>query len=98
VRGYPSVQTKNEGFFKRQSRKISTLPVFSPYTPLSANWKDPEKLGRNRWYPRGGGGSLGKVRTIVGNILRKYKIPFAILSMVALITILLSETSKLPLK
>jgi mannan polymerase II complex MNN10 subunit len=90
VRGYPSVQTKNEGFFQR---KISTLPVFSPYTPLSANWKDPEKLGRSRWYPRGGG-YLSRIKTFAGNVLRRFKFLFIILSIVTLTTVILSQTSK----
>jgi mannan polymerase II complex MNN10 subunit len=94
VRGYPSIQTKNEGFFQRSKRKISsTLPVFSPYTPLSANWKDPEKLGRSRWSPRGGG-SLAKIKTFVGNVLRKFKFLFIILSLVVGITLVMSHTSK----
>ncbi|KIW65575.1 hypothetical protein PV04_07821 [Phialophora macrospora] len=94
VRGYPSIQTKNEGFFLRSKRKISTLPVFSPYTPLSANWKDPEKLGRSRWYPRGGG-SLSRIKTFAGNVLRKFKFLFIILSIVTLTTVLLSQTNVL---
>ncbi|OAP63256.1 hypothetical protein AYL99_02483 [Fonsecaea erecta] len=95
VRGYPSVQTKNEGFFLRSKRKISsTLPVFSPYTPLSANWKDPEKLGRSRWSPRGGG-SLARIKTFAGNVLRRFKFLFIILSIVTLTTVILSQTNVL---
>ncbi|KAL2406790.1 putative alpha-1,6-mannosyltransferase MNN10 [Exophiala dermatitidis] len=95
VRGYPSIQTKNEGFFQRSKRKISsTLPVFSPYTPLSATWKDPEKLGRSRWYPRGGG-TLSRIKTFVGNVLRKFKFLFIILSIVTLTTVIMSKTSVL---
>ncbi|KIV92022.1 hypothetical protein PV10_06501 [Exophiala mesophila] len=91
VRGYPSIQTKNEGFFQRSKRRISTLPVFnSPYTPLSANWKDPEKLGRSRWTPRGGS-SVSKLKTFVGNVLRKFKFFFIILSIVTLTTLLMSQ-------
>ncbi len=95
VRGYPSIQTKNEGFFQRSKRKISTLPVFSPYTPLSANWRDPEKLGRSRWYPRGGGG-LSRIKTFAGNVLRRFKFLFIVLSLVAVITFKMSETSECP--
>lgn len=94
VRGYPSIQTKNQGFFQRSKRKISsTLPVFSPYTPLSANWKDPEKLGRSRWYPRGGG-ALSRIKTFAGNVLRRFKFLFIILSIGALTTFIMSETSE----
>ena len=94
VRGYPSIQTKNEGFFQRSKRKISSnLPAFSPYTPLSANWKDPEKLGRSRWYPRGGG-YLSRMKTFAGNVLRRFKFLFIILSIVTMVTIVMSQTSK----
>lgn len=93
VRGYPSIQTKNEGFFQRSKRRISTLPVFnSPYTPLSANWKDPEKLGRSRWTPRGGS-SISKLKTFLGNVLRKFKFLFIILSIVTVTTVLMSQIS-----
>ncbi|KAJ9615820.1 alpha-1,6-mannosyltransferase [Cladophialophora chaetospira] len=94
IRGFPSIQTKNEGFFQRSKRKISTLPVFSPYTPLSANWKDPEKLGRSRWSPRAGGG-LSRIKTFTGNVLRKFKFLFIILSIVTLSTFILSHTNVL---
>jgi mannan polymerase II complex MNN10 subunit len=93
VRGYPSITTKNEGFFQRSRRKItSNLPVFNPYTPVSANWKEPEKLGRGRWSPRGGG-SLGKIKTFAGNVLRRFKFLFIMLSIVTLTTVTLSQTS-----
>lgn len=94
IRGRPSIQTKNEGFFQRSKRKISTLPVFnSPYTPLSSNWKDPEKLGRSRWTPRGEGG-ISKLKTFIGNVLRKFKFFFIILSLVTLTTLIMSQTSE----
>ncbi|KIX01482.1 uncharacterized protein Z518_09208 [Rhinocladiella mackenziei CBS 650.93] len=93
VRGYPSIQTKNEGFFQRSRRKISSrLPVFSPYTPLSAHWKDPEKLGRSGWHPRGGG-SLSRLKTFIGNVLRRFKFLFIILSIVTFTTFLISQTN-----
>jgi mannan polymerase II complex MNN10 subunit len=95
VRGYPTIQTKNEGFFQRSRRKLtSTLPVFnSPYTPLSADWKDPEKLGRSRWSPRGGS-SLSKIKTFAGNLLRKCKFLVIVLSLVTLTTLIMSQTSE----
>ncbi|KAI1622716.1 mannan polymerase II complex MNN10 subunit [Exophiala viscosa] len=95
VRGYPSIQTKNEGFFQRSRRKLSTtLPVFSPYTPLSANWKDPEKLGRSRWSARGGS-SLAKLKTFAGNFVRKCRFLIIVLSLVTLTTLIMSHTSLL---
>ena len=52
VNGYPSFSTRNNGFFARHARKLSTsLPTFSSG---SRNFSDKEKLGRGRWLPAGG--------------------------------------------
>lgn len=81
-RGYPSFQTKNEGFFQRSRRKISTgLPRFNSFK--DKDWKDSEKLGRGRWYP-GGGGRLGRLKTFVGTVLRRFKFLILILVLVLL--------------
>lgn len=53
VNGYPSFSTRNNGFFARHARKLSTsLPTFSSG---ARNFSDKEKLGRGRWLPPGGG-------------------------------------------
>lgn len=95
VRGFPTIQTKNEGFFQRSRRKLtSTLPVFnSPYTPLSADWKDVEKLGRNRWSP-GRDNIFSRTRTLVGNLLRKCKFLVVILALITITTLTMSQTSR----
>ncbi|KIW38424.1 uncharacterized protein PV06_09388 [Exophiala oligosperma] len=94
VRGFPTIQTKNEGFFQRSRRKLtSTLPVFnSPYTPLSADWKDVEKLGRNRWSP-GRDNIFSRTRTLVGNLLRKCKFLVVILALITITTLTMSQTT-----
>ncbi|KAI9871475.1 MAG: alpha-1,6-mannosyltransferase, partial [Watsoniomyces obsoletus] len=73
VRGMPTIQTKNEGFFQRSKRRISaTLPTFNRHGPKTPyDWREAEKLGRGRWYPRGGGG-LSRLKTFVGNVLRRF--------------------------
>jgi mannan polymerase II complex MNN10 subunit len=95
VRGYPTIQTKNEGFFQRSKRKISsTLPTFNKYGPKTPHdWREAEKLGRGRWYPRGGS-NLGKLKTFVGNVLRRFKFFFIILAVVIITTILISKLGK----
>ena len=81
-RGYPSFQTKNEGFFQRSRRKISTgLPRFNSFK--DKDWKDTEKLGRGRWYPRGGS-RLGRLKTFVGSVLRRFRFVILILILVLL--------------
>ena len=53
VNGYPSFSTRNNGFFARHARNISTsLPTFSSG---ARNYSSTEKLGRGRWLPPGGG-------------------------------------------
>lgn len=81
-RGYPSFQTKNEGFFQRSRRKISTgLPRFNRVR--DNDWEDTEKLGRGRWYP-GGGGRFGRLKTFIGSVLRRFKFVILILILVLL--------------
>jgi mannan polymerase II complex MNN10 subunit len=81
-RGYPSFQTKNEGFFQRSRRKISTgIPRFNSFK--DQDWKDTEKLGRGRWYPRGGG-QLGRLKTFIGSVLRRFKFVILVLVLILL--------------
>lgn len=95
IRGYPTIQTKNEGYFKRTKRKVSEkLPMFNNFSPQTPNWRDQEKLGRGRWQPKGVEGRLSSVRTFLGNFLRKSKFLFSILAVVAVVTTVLSQLSK----
>ncbi len=53
INGYPSFSTRNNGFFSRHARKISTsLPTFS--LGGRKDFADKEKLGRGRWPPIAG--------------------------------------------
>lgn len=94
VRNTPSFTTRNEGFFSRQKRKISaTLPRFNSFNSNQKDW-NAEKLGRGRWRPRGGG-KLSSLKTLLGNILRKFKFLIIVFALMALTTILWSKSSKL---
>jgi len=65
-KGYPSFSTRNEGFFSRSKRKISsTLPRFNSFGATKKDWRESEKLGRGRWYP-GAGGRWPKLKTFLG--------------------------------
>jgi hypothetical protein len=94
VMGQPSIQTKNEGFFQRSRRKISqTLPL--PAFHKAKDWRETEKLGRGRWAP-GAQGGLSKLKTFVGNVLRKFKIVFIVLAIVMVTTIVFNQTGRSP--
>jgi mannan polymerase II complex MNN10 subunit len=72
VKGYPSFSTRNNGFFSRQSRKISaSLPRFN--IPSRKDYREKEKLGRGRWYPNDGS-RVGRLKTFLGGILRRMKL------------------------
>ncbi|KAK2748784.1 alpha-1,6-mannosyltransferase [Myotisia sp. PD_48] len=78
VKGYPSFSTRNSGFFSRQRRKISaSLPRFSVNSMLEYGEK--EKLGRGRWSGPGGGSFLGRLKTLLGNLLRRTRIRMLLL-------------------
>ncbi|KAI1916514.1 alpha-1,6-mannosyltransferase [Ophidiomyces ophidiicola] len=67
VREYPSFSTRNNGFFSRQRRRISaSLPRFR----MNGMYGEKEKLGRGRWSP-GGASMLSRIKTLVGNLLRR---------------------------
>lgn len=93
VRNTPSFTTRNEGFFSRQKRKISaTLPRFNSFGSDQKDW-NAEKLGRARWGPAGDG-KLSRLRTLVGNLLRKSKTLIVAMVLLALLTIIWSKSSK----
>ena len=96
VRGIPSIITKNEGFFSRSRRKISsTLPSFNKYGPKTPyDWREAEKVGRGRWYARAPAGGLSSLKTLVGNVLRKFRFLFIILTCVILLTVGVSKSGE----
>lgn len=95
VRRYPTIQTKNEGFFKRTRRQVSqVLPTFNKSNPQDKSWRDQEKLGRGRWHPAGGEGRFSTVRTFLGNFLRRFKFVFLVLGIIAILTTAMSQASE----
>jgi mannan polymerase II complex MNN10 subunit len=77
VKGYPSFSTRNNGFFSRQSRKISaSLPRFN--ISSKKDYREKEKLGRGRWYPNSGS-RLGRLKTFLGGIFRRMRLQILIL-------------------
>jgi mannan polymerase II complex MNN10 subunit len=93
VRNTPSFKTRNEGFFSRQRRKISaTLPRFNAFNPTHKDW-NAEKVGRGPWR-QVGGGQWSRLKTLAGNLLRKFKLLIVVLVLIALTTILWSKSSK----
>ena len=92
VKGYPSFSTRNEGFFSRSKRKISSaLPRYNSFGQEKKDWRESEKLGRGRWYPAGGG-RLPRLKTFVGNVLRRFKALFIVLAIIGVITMVMSNT------
>lgn len=92
VRNTPSFTTRNEGFFSRQRRKISaTLPRFNSFGPNHKDW-NAEKLNRGRWRPSGDG-KWSRLKTLVGNVLRKFKVLIFMLVLILLMTVLWSKSS-----
>ena len=95
VRNTPSFKTRNEGFFSRQRRKISaTLPRFNSFNSSRKDW-NAEKLGRGRWRPSDDG-RLSRLKTLVGNLLRKFKVLILIFLLIGLTTLLWSKSRECP--
>ncbi|RMZ86514.1 hypothetical protein DV736_g6262, partial [Chaetothyriales sp. CBS 134916] len=93
VVGNPRIKTKNEGFFQRSRRQLSaTLPSFNKDAGQGRqDWREAEKLGRGRWYPRGGT-TLGRLKTLVCNLIRRFKFVLIVLGLVLALTIIISKT------
>ncbi|MCJ1408993.1 alpha-1,6-mannosyltransferase [Ptychographa xylographoides] len=73
VNGYPSFSTRNNGFFSRHARKISSsLPRFNMGS-RQPSYAEKEKLGRGRWYPNGGS-KLARLRTMLGSVTRRMRV------------------------
>ena len=92
VNGYPSFSTRNNGFFSRHARKISSsLPRFN----LSSRkaYSEKEKLGRGRWRPSSGG-MLSRLKTFLATILRRMKLRFLLVIGILLAVILFYTTRK----
>lgn len=76
VKGYPSFSTRNNGFFSRHARKISTsLPTFS--MGARRDFSDKEKLGRGRWPPIHGSRTV-RFLTMAGRIAWRLRLRLGI--------------------
>lgn len=93
VRKAPSFTTRNEGFFARQKRKISTsLPRYRAQERSQSGWS-----GRKENPTQSGstvGGKLSRLKTLLGNILRKLKVFIVLLILIVLTTALWSKSSE----
>ncbi len=90
--GYPSFSTKNQGFFGRHMRRLSSsLPRFSS----SPHYADKEKLGRGRWSVHNMP-LVGRVRGLVARTSRKMKIRLLVLLGILLSIIIFYNSRTLP--
>ena len=93
VNGYPSFSTRNNGFFSRSARKISSsLPRF--HMGGRQNHAEKEKLGRGRLYPNGGS-RLVRLKTLLGSVTRRMRLRILIVFGIILAFILFYVTRKL---
>lgn len=92
INGYPSFSTRNQGFFSRHARKISTsLPTFS--MGGRRDFSDREKLGRGRWPPMNGS-RTGRFLSTLGRILWRLRLRLGIVLGLILAIILFYATRK----
>ncbi|MCJ1254400.1 alpha-1,6-mannosyltransferase [Lignoscripta atroalba] len=90
INGYPSFSTRNNGFFSRHARRLSTsLPRFN--IGGRNNYAEKEKLGRGRWYPSNGS-KMGRMKTYLGRIVRRMRLRLLLVIGVVLAVILFYTT------
>jgi mannan polymerase II complex MNN10 subunit len=78
--GYPSFSTRNQSFFGRHMRRLSSsLPRFS----TSPHYAEKEKLGRGRWSVHNVP-LLGRIRGIMARMGRKMKMRLLIFFLILL--------------
>ena len=95
INGYPSFSTRNNGFFSRHARRLSTsLPRFN--IGGRNNYAEKEKLGRGRWYPSNGS-KMGRMKTYLGRIVRRMRLRLLLVIGVVLAVILFYTTRGLHL-
>ena len=76
VKGYPSFSTRNNGFFSRHARKISTsLPTFR--MTGRRDFSDKERLGRGRWAQMSGS-RTGRFLTYLGRTIWRLRLRLGI--------------------
>lgn len=88
VNGYPSISTRNNGFFSRHARQISrSLPSF-------VKGAEKEKLGRGRWYPNNGS-RTGRILGFLGRSIWRLRLRLLIVLSSILAIIVFHVTRKL---
>ena len=84
VKGY----TKNQGFFSRHVRKLSTsLPMFD----MGKNYAQKEKLGRGRWFPSNQT-RTGRFLSSIGRMVWRMRLKIGVLLLLLLTYILFYTT------
>ena len=92
VKGYPSFSTRNNGFFSRHARKLSTsLPTFR--MTGRRDFSDKERLGRGRWSQMGRS-RTGRLLTYLGRMIWRLRLRLGILLAIILAVILFYVTRK----
>lgn len=92
VNGYPSFSTRNNGFFSRHARKISSsLPRFT--LGNRQTYAEKEKLGRGRWYPSGGS-RMARIKTFLGSMTRRMRLRILLVFVLAFAVVLFYTTCK----
>ncbi|KAI9740542.1 MAG: alpha-1,6-mannosyltransferase [Cirrosporium novae-zelandiae] len=77
VNGYPSFSTRNNGWFYRHARQLSSsLPRFN--MNYGKDYRELEKINRGRWHPSNSS-KLSRIRTCTGGILRRMKLRFLLI-------------------
>ena len=90
VKGYPSFSTRNNGFFSRHARKLSTsLPTFR--MTGRRDFSDKERLGRGRWSQMGRS-RTGRLLTYLGRVIWRLRLRLGILLTIVLAVILFYVT------
>lgn len=88
--GHPAYSSSNVGFFNRHMRNISSsLPRFS--LGGERNHVEKDKLGRGRWAE--GGAGRGRLRPLVGRVVRKLRLR-GLLALAIILAITLFYTTR----
>ena len=90
INGYPSFSTRNQGFFSRHARKLSSsLPTFN--VGARRDYADKEKLGRGRWPPLNYS-NAGRVLAHLGHMVWRFRLRVGIILGIVLAFVLFYST------
>lgn len=94
VNGYSSVSSRNQGFFSRHARKLSSsLPTFN--VGNRRDFSEKEKLGRGRWQALNNS-NTGRIITHLGRMLWRFKIRVGLVLVIILALVLFYCTRRFP--